>query len=74
LCRTHISRWAFIAMLINPALSLCSSNDGSTTGRVNASGKNANVTQNGAWCIASDMGARSEGECCWEMWTRWTSK
>ena len=63
LCKTHISRCALSATLIVPALSLCSSNDGSTTGRVVGSGKNANVTQNGVWWIASGTGARSSGAC-----------
>jgi len=46
-CRTQISRCAFKAMLSEPALNLCSSSEGSTTGRVVGSGKNANVMQNG---------------------------
>ena len=62
-CSTQISFWAFKAIETRPALKRCSSWDGSSTGGVEASGKNAKVKQKGLWWIASGTGARSVGEC-----------
>ena len=61
--RTHNSFWAFRAIDTNPALSRCSSWEGSIIGGVDASGKNAKVKQNGVWWMARGTGARSEGRC-----------
>ena len=62
-CKTHISFCAFNAIETSPALNRCSSCEGSSTGGVEASGKKANVKQNGVWWIARGTGARSVGRC-----------
>ena len=57
LCKTQISRCALRTTLIVPALNFCSSNEGSTIGRVVGLRKNANVTQN----EPLDEGVRGKG-------------